>query len=151
MQNFALLQEVGKLDKPVLLKRGMSATIDEWLSAAEYILALGNKQVILCERGIRSYDGHTRNLLDLAAVPVIRALSHLPILVDPSHGTGRRDAVAPMARAALAAGANAIMVDVHDRPHEAQCDGPQALLPDAYLKLMGDLKRMAQALSIEMP
>jgi len=151
MQNFTLLQEVGRLDKPVLLKRGMSATIDEWLMAAEYILEQGNSRVVLCERGVRSFDPHTRNMLDLCAVPVIKALSHLPIVVDPSHGTGQRDKVPPMALASLAAGANAIMVDVHDRPTEALCDGPQALLPEQFGKLRDRLVRLAAALEVALP
>src|SRR4051812_47778688 len=136
MQNFALLSEAGKLRKPVLLKRGMSATIDEWLMAAEYILAEGNDQVILAERGVRGFDTHTRNMLDLSAIPVIHALSHLPVLVDPSHGTGKRHMVIPMARAAMAAGAQAIMVDVHDQPEKALCDGPQAIHPDDFAEMV---------------
>ncbi len=148
MQNFSLLQECGKLKKPIMLKRGMSATIDEWLMAAEYILEQGNPNVVLCERGIRSYDPQTRNLLDLTAVPVIKDLSHLPIIVDPSHGTGKRDKVAPMARGAIAVGANAVMVDVHDRPAEALCDGPQALLPQDFEKLVQSLRSLAQALGV---
>ncbi len=148
MQNFSLLQEVGRLDKPVLLKRGMSATIDEWLMAAEYILEQGNSRIVLCERGIRSFDPHTRNILDLSAVPVIKGLSHLPIMVDPSHGTGHRDKVGPMALASLAAGASAVMVDVHDRPSEALCDGPQALLPEQFRQLRGQLGRLAAAMDV---
>ncbi len=148
MQNFSLLQEAGKVGKPILLKRGMSATIEEWLMAAEYILEQGNPNVVLCERGIRSYDPQTRNLLDLTAVPVIKELSHLPIIVDPSHGTGRRDKVAPMARGALAVGANAIMVDVHDRPKEALCDGPQALSPEEFGSLVESLKKIGNAMDI---
>lgn len=150
MQNFKLLEEVGHLKKPVMLKRGFSATIDEWLAAAEYIMQNGNHQVILCERGIRSFDKHTRNLLDLAAVPVVQGLSHLPIVVDPSHGTGHKYLVNPMSRASLAVGANAIIVDVHDRPHEALCDGPQALSPDNITELVKTLKITANALKIDM-
>ncbi len=148
MQNFALLQEVGRLDKPVLLKRGMSATIDEWLMAAEYILEQGNRRVVLCERGVRSFDTYTRNMLDLCAVPVLRALSHLPVIIDPSHGTGHRDHVPAMAMASLAVGANAIMVDVHDRPAEAMCDGPQALLPEQFQALRSRLSQLAPALDV---
>jgi 3-deoxy-7-phosphoheptulonate synthase len=149
MQNFSLLQEVGKMRKPVLLKRGMSATLDEWLQAAEYILSQGNEEVILCERGIRSYDPATRNLVDLASVPAIRELSHLPVLVDPSHGTGRKSLVIPVARAALAVGAQAVMVDVHDRPAEALCDGPQAISPTEFGQLVTTLKQMAEILGVQ--
>jgi 3-deoxy-7-phosphoheptulonate synthase len=145
MQNFTLLQEAGKLRKPVMLKRGMSATIDEWLQAAEYILHHGNSEIILCERGIRSFDSQTRNMLDLGAVAVLGLQSHLPVIVDPSHGTGRRPMVAPMARAAIAAGASGIMVDVHDRPKEALCDGPQAISPEEFRKLVPTLHAIAQA------
>lgn len=149
MQNFTLLQEAGKTMKPILLKRGMSATLDEWLMAAEYILDQGNPHVVLCERGIRSFDTHARNMLDMTAVPILKALSHLPMVVDPSHGTGRRDLVIPMARAALAVGAQAIMVDVHDRPKEAQCDGPQALLPTDFEGLVGELRTLAAAMKLK--
>lgn len=148
MQNFTLLQEVGRLDKPVMLKRGMSATIDEWLMAAEYILEQGNSRIVLCERGVRSFDPYTRNILDLSAVPVIKGLSHLPVMVDPSHGTGQRDKVIPMALASLAAGANAVMVDVHDRPGEALCDGPQALLPEEFQSLRTQLGRLAEVMAV---
>ena len=150
MQNFSLLQEAGKLDKPVMLKRGMSATLDEWLAAAEYILEQGNKNVILCERGIRSFDNHARNMLDLTAVPILKDLSHLPIVVDPSHGTGRRDKVLPMSLGAMAVGANGIIVDVHDRPQEALCDGPQALLPEEFETLVQKLHKLAGALEVKM-
>lgn len=147
MQNFSLLKEVGKLDKPVLLKRGMSSTIDEWLMAAEYIVAGGNAQVMLCERGIRSFDArYTRNVVDLGAVPVIRALSHLPVVIDPSHGTGRRDAIGPMTLASLAVGANSVLIDVHDKPEDALCDGAQALVPELFEGIMKTLRPMAQAL-----
>jgi len=149
MQNFSLLQEVGKLKKPVMLKRGMSATIDEWLSAAEYILDQGNPNVILCERGIRSFDTHARNMLDLTAVPILKELSHLPVIVDPSHGTGRRDKVLPMSRASIAVGANAIIVDVHDRPKEALCDGPQALLPAEFDQLVKSMRTLGAALGLK--
>lgn len=150
MQNFSFLRQVGQLDKPVLLKRGMSATIEEWLLAAEYIAEEGNCRIVLAERGVRSFDPHTRNMLDLAAVPVLQELSHLPVLVDPSHGTGRRSKVAPMSRAAMAAGAQAIMVDVHDRPEEALCDGPQALSPDEFEALCQSLAALAPALGVKM-
>jgi 3-deoxy-7-phosphoheptulonate synthase len=149
MQNFALLSEVGKLRKPVLLKRGMSATIDEWLMAAEYILSEGNDQLILAERGVRSFDSHTRNMLDLSAVPVLQSLSHLPVLVDPSHGTGKRHMVVPMSRGALAAGANAIMVDVHDQPEKALCDGPQAIHPRDFAEMVKSLTALASALGVK--
>jgi 3-deoxy-7-phosphoheptulonate synthase len=150
MQNFALLQEVGKLDKPVMLKRGFSSTIEEWMLAAEYILTGGNDQLMLCERGIRSFDSQTRNLVDLCAVPTVKELSHLPIVVDPSHGTGRRDKVAPISKGAIAVGADAIIIDVHDRPEEALCDGPQALSPEEFGELVGTLRLLAKALHIEM-
>jgi 3-deoxy-7-phosphoheptulonate synthase len=149
MQNFTLLAEVGKLRKPVLLKRGMSATIDEWLMAAEYILGEGNDQLILAERGVRSFDSHTRNMLDLSAIPVIQSLSHLPVLVDPSHGTGKRHMVVPMSRGALAAGANAIMVDVHDQPEKALCDGPQAIHPKDFAEMVKSLTALASALGVK--
>ncbi|MCB0343315.1 MAG: 3-deoxy-7-phosphoheptulonate synthase, partial [Bdellovibrionales bacterium] len=130
MQNFSFLKDLGQIKKPVMLKRGMSATIEEWLMAAEYIMAQGNDQVILCERGIRTFDNKfARNTLDLNAVPVLRQLTHLPIIVDPSHGTGLRHLVSPMALASMAAGADGVIVEVHDRPQEALSDGPQALLP----------------------
>ncbi len=143
MQNFSLLAEAGKSAKPVMLKRGLSATIDEWLQAAEYILHHGNTQVMLCERGIRSFDTATRNMLDLSAVIALKLSSHLPVIVDPSHGTGRKQMVTPMARAAAAVGANGIMVDVHDRPQEALCDGPQAISPEELAKLVPALRRIA--------
>ncbi len=144
MQNFALLREAGRCDRPVMLKRGMSATLDEWLQAAEYIMAEGNENVVLCERGIRTFSiTHTRNTLDLAAVCVLREVSHLPVVVDPSHGTGQRTMVRPMARAAAAIPADGIMVEVHDRPDEALSDGPQALLPDDFAGLMDDLRALA--------
>jgi 3-deoxy-7-phosphoheptulonate synthase len=146
MQNFTLLQEAGKLRKPVMLKRGPSATLEEWLQAAEYILNQGNDQVVLCERGIRSYDNHSRNLLDLGAVISVQMQSHLPVIVDPSHGTGKRPMVVPMARGALAVGAAGIMVDVHDRPKEALCDGPQAILPEEFSALVVTLRQIAELL-----
>ena len=145
MQNFKLLKEVGCRRKPVLLKRGMSSTVKELLLAAEYIMSEGNYDVILCERGIRTFEDATRNTLDLSAVPLIKRLSHLPVVVDPSHGTGKWDLVSPMALAAVAAGADGIMVEVHPRPEEALSDGPQALLPSTFAKLMDDLSRVALA------
>ena len=147
MQNFSLLKEVGKLKKPVMLKRGLSATIDEWLQSAEYIISGGNEQVFLCERGIRTFENTTRNTLDLNAVPVIKKLSHLPILVDPSHGTGVRDAVGPMAKAAAAVGAGGVMLEVHDRPAEALCDGPQALSPEMFSDIVKDLRALGGVLN----
>jgi len=145
MQNFSLLQAAGRLRKPVMLKRGLSATVDEWLMAAEYILNEGNEQVILCERGIRSFDNFTRNTVDIGAVIGLQLQSHLPIIVDPSHGTGRRQMVIPMGKAALAVGANGVMVDVHDRPKEALCDGPQAILPSEFSEMVATLRKMAPA------
>ena len=140
MQNFALLKKVGAQDKPVLLKRGMSATIDEWLMAAEYVLAAGNPQVILCERGIRTFDGkYTRNTLDLSVLPVLRSLTHLPIMIDPSHGTGKSDYVPSMAAAAIAADTDSLMIEVHPNPAKALSDGPQSLTPDKFDRVMRDL------------
>jgi 3-deoxy-7-phosphoheptulonate synthase len=144
MSNFDLLVEVGKSGHPVLLKRGQAATISEWLQAAEYVLAQGNPQVVLCERGVRGFDPSTRNLLDLSAVPVVRARTHLPIVVDPSHATGYAAYVAPMARAACAAGADGVMIEVHSHPAAALCDAEQALLPDAFRDLVEDLRLLAQ-------
>ncbi len=146
MQNFALLKHVGKLGRPVMLKRGMSATVKEWLLAAEYVLSAGNEQVILCERGIRSFDSATRNVMDITAVALARTLTHLPIIADPSHATGRRDMVPPVARASVAAGADGVMVETHPRPSEAFSDGPQALYPDQLKKLMGELGVISGAL-----
>lgn len=140
MQNFELLKKVGFLKKPVLLKRGLSSTIEDWLLAAEYILSWGNFQVILCERGIRTIERLTRNTLDLTAIPVVKDLSHLPVMVDPSHGTGLREKVIPMARAAVACGADGVMVEVHPRPEKALSDGPQSLYPEQFKKLMNDLE-----------
>lgn len=145
MQNFALLRHAGRLRKPVLLKRGLSATIKELLLAAEYLLAEGNDQVMLCERGIRSFDDSTRNVLDLAAVPVLKGLSHLPVIVDPSHGTGRRDKVVPMARAAIAAGADGLIIEMHPEPEKALSDGMQSLYPDQFEKMVVELRRVALA------
>ncbi|MDD3184756.1 MAG: 3-deoxy-7-phosphoheptulonate synthase [Anaerostipes sp.] len=136
MQNFELLKELGKTNKPVLLKRGLAATMQEWLMSAEYIMAGGNEDVILCERGIRTYETAVRNTLDLSAIPVIKKKSHLPVIVDPSHATGVRDLVEPMALAAIAAGADGLMVEVHNNPAKALCDGPQSLTPDAFNDLM---------------
>lgn len=145
MQNFNLLKEVGKCGKPVLLKRGPGSTIEELLMSAEYILSEGNRQVILCERGIRTIETYTRNTLDLAAVPVIKKLSHLPVIVDPSHGTGKWDLVMPLALAAVAAGCDGLMIEVHPRPEEALSDGPQSLKPDTFAELMGQAKAVARA------
>jgi 3-deoxy-7-phosphoheptulonate synthase len=139
MQNFSLLKEVGGSGKPVLLKRGMSATIEEWLLAAEYILSNGNPDVILCERGIRTFETYTRNTLDLNAVAVVKQLCHLPVIVDPSHGTGRRELVAPMAKAAIAAGADGLMIEVHHDPENSMSDGKQSLLPEQFSALMYEL------------
>jgi len=142
MQNFDLLREVGRIGKPVLLKRGMSATIEEFLAAAEYILAEGNSQVILCERGIRTFETATRNTLDLSVVPLIKEMSHLPVMVDPSHATGRRSLVAPMAKAALVAGAHGILVEVHPEPEKALSDGPQSLTFQGFDQLMEEVGRL---------
>jgi 3-deoxy-7-phosphoheptulonate synthase len=146
MQNFNLLRELGKIRKPVLLKRGMAATIEELLMAAEYLMAGGNYQVILCERGIRTFENATRNTLDISAIPVVKKLSHLPILADPSHGTGRRDKVAPMARAAVAAGADGLIIEVHHDPDNALSDGAQSLLPDQFTTLMEELRMIAKVI-----
>ena len=146
MQNFSLLKELGKTTKPVMVKRGIAATIEEWLMSAEYILSGGNKNVFLCERGIRTFENYTRNTFDLSAIPVVHKKSHLPIIADPSHATGLRDQVPPMARAAVAAGADGIMIEIHDDPENALSDGPQALLPNIYLKLTEELRLIAQAI-----
>jgi 3-deoxy-7-phosphoheptulonate synthase len=146
MQNYSLLKHVGKLGKPVLLKRGLAATINDLLLSAEYILAEGNPNVILCERGVRTFDSATRNLFDLTAIPVVQKLSHLPIVADPSHGTGLRDKVTPMARAAVAAGADGILVEVHPTPDKALSDGAQSLYPDQFAKLVIELRLIAQAI-----
>ncbi|MBC8019432.1 MAG: 3-deoxy-7-phosphoheptulonate synthase [Verrucomicrobia bacterium] len=142
MQNFDLLREVGRIRKPVLLKRGMSATVEEFLAAAEYILAEGNEQVILCERGIRTYETATRNTLDISIVPLIKEMSHLPIMVDPSHATGKRSLVPPMTLAAMVAGAHGVLVEVHPEPEKALSDGPQSLTFPGFEHLMGDVKRL---------
>lgn len=146
MQNFSLLKELGRVNKPVMLKRGIAATIEEWLMSAEYILSGGNKNVFLCERGIRTFENYTRNTFDLSAIPVVHKKSHLPIIADPSHATGLRDQVPPMARAAVAAGADGIMIEIHYDPELALSDGPQALLPATYLKLMEELRMIAKAI-----
>ncbi len=143
MQNYFLLRELGKIRKPVLLKRGLSATIEEWLMAAEYILSGGNYDVILCERGIRTFEPYTRNTLDLSAVPLVKKLSHLPVIVDPSHGTGIASLVPAMSKAALAAGADGLMIEVHPNPQEALSDGPQSLTPDQFNQLISELKGVA--------
>ena len=143
MQNFSLLKQAGRLRKPVLVKRGLSATLEEFLMAAEYVMSEGNYQVILCERGVRTFADHARNTLDLSIVPAIQRASHLPIVVDPSHGTGRRDSVLPMARAAVAAGAAGIMVEVHNHPETALSDGPQSLYPQQFAAMMKELEQIA--------
>ncbi|HEX8410877.1 MAG TPA: 3-deoxy-7-phosphoheptulonate synthase [Thermoanaerobaculia bacterium] len=143
MQNFSLLKSAGKARKPVLLKRGMSATLEELLLSAEYIMSEGNYNVILCERGVRTFSDHTRNTLDLSVIPAIKRISHLPILVDPSHGTGKRNKVLPMSRAAIAAGADGVLIEVHHKPEEALSDGPQALLPDAFAELVRQVEAIA--------
>ncbi|HJM83008.1 MAG TPA: 3-deoxy-7-phosphoheptulonate synthase [Nitrospinota bacterium] len=149
VQNFSLLKEVGKLDKPILLKRGLSTTIEEWLMSAEYILSEGNQNVILCERGIRTFEKATRNTLDLSAVPVVKELTHLPIIVDPSHGVGYWQWVGSMSKAAVAAGADGLMIEVHWKPEEAFSDGPQSLKPKKFDILMGELKAIANAVGKE--
>lgn len=145
MHNYPLLKEAGMARLPVLLKRGMMATIEEFLLAAEYILNQGNTQVILCERGIRTFETSTRNTLDLGAVPMLKKLTHLPVIVDPSHGTGLRYMVSPMAKAAIAAGADGLIIEVHHKPDEALCDGQQSLYPEEFMQLMADLKKIAIA------
>ncbi|MGE5370887.1 MAG: 3-deoxy-7-phosphoheptulonate synthase [Solirubrobacterales bacterium] len=146
MQNFALLKEAGRISKPVVLKRGMSATIEEWLLAAEYILHAGNPNVILCERGIRTYERATRNTLDIAAIPLIKELAHLPVIVDPSHASGKRSLVRPLARASVAAGADGLMIEVHQNPERALSDGPQSLTPALFADLIDDVRRCEAAL-----
>src|SRR5882672_8720112 len=145
MQNYTLLRELGHATKPVLLKRGISATIEEWLLSAEYILAGGNPDVILCERGIRTFETATRNTFDISAIPVVKKLSHLPVIADPSHGTGSRDKVTPMARAAVAAGADGLLIEVHDDPDKALSDGAQSLYPEQFAKLVAELRVIAPA------
>jgi 3-deoxy-7-phosphoheptulonate synthase len=146
MQNFELLREVGKLRQPVMLKRGLSATIEEWLQAAEYIMNEGNAEIILCERGIRTFEPMTRNTLDVAAVPLLHKLSHLPVIVDPSHSGGKRDLVAPLARAAVAVGADGLMIDIHPNPAAALCDGPQALTADEIGPLLTEVATLARVM-----
>lgn len=146
MQNFSLLKAAGHAGKPVLLKRGMAATIEELLLSAEYIVAEGNPDVILCERGVRSFDSVTRNLFDVTAIPVVHKLSHLPIIADPSHGTGLRDKVLPMARSAIAAGADGIMVEVHPNPDAALSDGAQSLFPEQFAQLMREIRAIAEVI-----
>ena len=140
MQNFALLKEVGKAGRPVLLKRGMHSTLEEWLNCAEYILSEGNPDVILCERGIRTFEKYTRNTLDLSAVPAIKELTHLPIIIDPTHSTGRLSLIEPMSLAAVAAGCDGLMIEVHAKPDEALCDGGQSMTPDIFTKLMARVR-----------
>ena len=149
MQNFSLLKRVGRTKKPVLLKRGIAATVTELLLSAEYLLAEGNGNVILCERGIRSFDTLTRNVFDVTAIPLVKSLSHLPIVADPSHGTGRRDKVTPMARAAVAAGADGIIIEVHPHPDRALSDGDQSLYPEQFAELMGQIRSIAKAIGRE--
>jgi 3-deoxy-7-phosphoheptulonate synthase len=149
MQNFRLLLEVGMCNKPILLKRGLSATIKEWLMAAEYIMSRGNQEVILCERGIRTFETATRNTLDISAIPLLKQLTHLPVMVDPSHGVGKWDLVAPMSKAAVAAGADGLLIEVHTNPEEALSDGEQSIKPTAFKKLMEELKPIAVAVGRE--
>jgi 3-deoxy-7-phosphoheptulonate synthase len=151
MQNFSLLKQAGKLRKPVLLKRGLSATLDEFLMAAEYILSEGNYQVALCERGVRTFADHSRNTLDLSIVPAVQKLSHLPILVDPSHATGKRDKVLPMARAAVAAGCDGILVEVHHQPDKALSDGPQSIYPEQFAQMMDEIAQIAPIVHRKLP
>ncbi len=146
MQNFTLLRRVGKSRLPVLLKRGLSATLDEWLLAAEYIMSEGNYQVVLCERGIRTFSQHTRNTLDLAAIPAVRRVSHLPVIVDPSHGTGKNFMVTPLARAGVAVGADGLIVEVHDQPNQALSDGAQALTPDQFEQLVAEVRAIHEVI-----
>jgi 3-deoxy-7-phosphoheptulonate synthase len=151
MQNFSLLKHAGRLRKPVLLKRGLSATLEEFLMSAEYIMSEGNYQVILCERGVRTFADHTRNTLDLSIIPAVQRLSHLPILVDPSHGTGKRDSVLPMARAAIASGADGVLVEVHHQPEKALSDGPQSIYPEQFVRMMDELGQIAPVVGRSLP
>ena len=151
MQNFSLLKKAGRKRKPVLVKRGMSATLDEFLMSAEYVMSEGNYQVILCERGLRTFADHTRNTLDLSIVPAVQRLSHLPILVDPSHGTGKRNKVVPMARAAVAVGADGVMVEVHHQPEKALSDGPQSIYPEQFVQMMNEVQQIAAVLHRSVP
>ncbi len=150
MQNFTLLRRAGACGKPVLLKRGLNATLNEWLLAAEYLLDQGNPDVVLCERGIRTFADHTRNTLDLSVIPAVKRISHLPVIADPSHASGRRDTVLPLARASLAAGADGLMIEVHEHPEKALCDGAQALLPDQFEQLMAEARQLAPVLGREL-
>ena len=149
MQNFDLLKRLGKTDKPILLKRGLSATIEEWLMSAEYIMAGGNENVILCERGIRTFETYTRNTTDLSAICAVKRLSHLPVIVDPSHATGKYWMVQPLARAAIAVGADGLMIEVHNDPAHALCDGAQSIKPDAFAEVMADIRNIARAVGRE--
>ena len=149
MQNFDLLRQLGRIRKPVLLKRGLSATIEEWLMSAEYIMAGGNTDVILCERGIRTFETYTRNTVDLGAIPAVKKLSHLPVIVDPSHGTGKWWMVEPLARAAVAVGADGVMIEVHNDPVHALCDGQQSIKPDVFAEIMADIRKIAAAVGRE--
>ncbi|MGA7339303.1 MAG: 3-deoxy-7-phosphoheptulonate synthase [Terracidiphilus sp.] len=151
MQNFSLLKKAGRLRKPVLVKRGLSATLEEFLMAAEYVMSEGNYEVILCERGVRTFADHARNTLDLSIVPALKRVSHLPVLVDPSHGTGRRDSVLPMARAAVAAGADGVMVEVHNHPETALSDGPQSIYPEQFREMMGEIGLIAPVVLRRLP
>ena len=151
MQNFSLLKQAGRLRKPVLIKRGLSATLEEFLMAAEYVMSEGNYQVILCERGVRTFSDHARNTLDLSVVPATKRVSHLPILIDPSHGTGRRDSVLPMARAGVACGADGIIVEVHHEPENAKSDGPQSIYPAQFEKMMSELEMIAPVIGRTLP
>ena len=150
MQNFDLLNELGRTRKPILLKRGLSATIEEWLMSAEYIMAGGNENVILCERGIRTFETYTRNTLDLSAIPAVKKLSHLPVIVDPSHATGKRFMISPLAKAAVAVGADGLIIEVHNNPEKALCDGPQSIRPNDYETLIQELKAIAAAVGREL-
>jgi 3-deoxy-7-phosphoheptulonate synthase len=151
MQNYSLLKHAGRLRKPVLLKRGLSATLEEFLMSAEYVMSEGNYQVILCERGVRTFTDHTRNTLDLSIVPAVQRVSHLPILVDPSHGTGRRDSVLPMARAGVASGADGVLVEVHDHPEKALSDGPQSIYPEQFATMMDEIEQIAPVVGRYLP
>jgi 3-deoxy-7-phosphoheptulonate synthase len=151
MQNFSLLKMAGRLRKPVLLKRGLSATLEEFLMAAEYVMSEGNYEVILCERGVRTFSDHARNTLDLSVIPAVQRVSHLPILVDPSHGTGRRDSVLPMARAGVACGADGIIVEVHHQPENALSDGPQSIYPAQFVQMMNEIEQIAPVIGRTLP
>jgi 3-deoxy-7-phosphoheptulonate synthase len=151
MQNFSLLKRAGRLRKPVLLKRGLAATLEEVLMSAEYVMSEGNYEVILCERGVRTFADHARNTLDLSIIPAVRRLSHLPILVDPSHATGKRDSILPMARAAVASGCDGILVEVHNHPEKALSDGPQSLYPDQFARMMDELEQIAPVVGRKLP